>query len=235
MSAEQGYNPLRVTFFGDSIFVGQGVSIHSGWVTRIAEYLEGIAEKRNREVVVTNASVNGSTTRQALERMPYQIQSHGVDILLVQFGLNDCNYWMTDGGLPRVSADGFAANLTEIMDRGRKFGAKWILLNNNHPTTRDEDIFPETSKTFEDSNREYNAVVRQIVSDAPDDVRFTDIEAAFESIVGRDRKKLADLLLPDGLHLSLRGHDVYFNAVVDTLEGCLMDLIHCGSPGDDRR
>ena len=134
-----------------------------------------------------------------------------------------------------MSADGFAANLTEIMDRGRKFDAKWILLNNNHPTTRDEDVFPKTSKTFEDSNREYNAVVRRIASDASSDVIFTDIEAAFESIVGRDRGKLADLLLSDGLHLSRRGHDVYFDSVVDRLEGCLVDVIRRGSPVGDCR
>ena len=29
-------NMIRVFFFGDSICFGQGVSIHRGWVTRIA-------------------------------------------------------------------------------------------------------------------------------------------------------------------------------------------------------
>jgi acyl-CoA thioesterase I len=123
LSASQRQDPLRVVFFGDSICVGQGVSLFKGWVTKIASGLDLLSQEIGREIVVVNASVNGNTTRQALERMPYEVQSHGVDILLTQFGLNDCNLWLTDGGLPRVSADAFAANLKEIIARGRRFGA----------------------------------------------------------------------------------------------------------------
>src|SRR3546814_328317 len=140
--------PLRVTFCGDAICVGQGVSIHSGGVTRSAQSLDRIAESHNCEVVVTNASVNGNTTRQALERMPYEVQSHGVDILIVQFGLNDCNYWQSDGGLPRVSPAAFAANLKEIVERGRAFGAGRIFLHNNHPTTRGRELMPSANTTY---------------------------------------------------------------------------------------
>lgn len=219
-------DPLRITFFGDSICVGQGVSIYNGWVTRIAGRLERIAEDRNREIVVTNASVNGNTTRQALERMPYDVQSHGVDILIVQFGMNDCNYWQTDRGLPRVSPRGFAANLAEIMDRGRAFGASRIFLHNNHPTTRDREQLPGAPKSYEESNREYNAIVRQVAAEAADDVVFIDIEASFWEIAADDRQLLASLLLADGLHLSRKGHDVYFEVVADKLERCAAEALN---------
>ncbi|MFZ2103519.1 MAG: SGNH/GDSL hydrolase family protein [Oricola sp.] len=219
------HNPLRVTFFGDSICVGQGVSIYSGWVTRVAGRLERIAEDRNREIVVTNASVNGNTTRQALERMPYDVQSHGVDILIVQFGMNDCNYWQTDRGLPRVSPACFAANLAEIIDRGRAFGAKRIFLHNNHPTTRDREPLPGAPKTYEESNREYNAIVRRIGADAAGDVVFIDIEASFKGVAGEGRERLADFLLADGLHLSRKGHDVYFDVVADKIEQCAIEAL----------
>ena len=42
---------------------------------------------------------------------PYDVQSHEVDVLVVGFGMNDCNYWMTDKGVPRVSQNAFRANL----------------------------------------------------------------------------------------------------------------------------
>ncbi|WP_193370336.1 SGNH/GDSL hydrolase family protein [Pelagibius marinus] len=225
MTDTSQHDPLRITFFGDSICVGQGVSIYNGWVTRVAGCLERIAESHNREIVVTNASVNGNTTRQALERMPYDVQSHGVDILIVQFGMNDCNYWQTDRGLPRVSPAGFAANLAEIIDRGRAFGAKRIFLHNNHPTTRDRDPFPGTSKTYEDSNREYNAIVRRVGAEAPRDVVFIDIETSFKDIAGGDSEKLASLLLADGLHLSRKGHDIYFDVVADKIERCAAEAL----------
>jgi lysophospholipase L1-like esterase len=216
---------LRVTFFGDSICVGQGVSIHSGWVTRIAAELDGISQSCGRELVVTNASVNGNTTRQALERMPYEVQSQGVDVLIVQFGLNDCNHWATDKGLPRVSPGAFDANLKEIIERGRKFGARHIILQNNHPTTRDQDVLPGTNMTYEARNRQYNAIVRNVASKMVEFESFNDIEAAFDRLTGADRKRLIPFLLKDGLHLSRHGHDVYFDVAGERIKRCLLDLL----------
>jgi lysophospholipase L1-like esterase len=210
-------NPVRVTFFGDSICVGQGVSIYRGWVTRVAARLEELGTECSREIIVSNSSVNGSTTRQALERMPYDVQSHGVDILIVQFGLNDCNYWQSDAGLPRVSPEGYAANLKEILRRGTTFGAKRIFLHNNHPTTRVTQRFPQTDLTYEDSNRQYNAIVRQVARNSGPDISFMDIEAAFHRFTERRLDRLKALLLPDGLHLSAAGHELYYNILSDDL------------------
>jgi acyl-CoA thioesterase I len=208
---------LRIAFFGDSICVGQGVSIYRGWVTRVAGRLDEVATEYGCEIIVINSSVNGSTTRQALERMPYEIQSHGVDILIVQFGLNDCNYWQSDAGLPRVSPAAYAANLREIIERGSRFGAKTIFLHNNHPTMRDGKQFPHSNVTFEESNRRYNAIVREVGGSLGPQVIFTDIEAEFDRFTNQRRDLLANLLLPDGLHLSAAGHSLYFNTACDKI------------------
>lgn len=210
-------NTLRVIFFGDSICVGQGVSMYRGWVTRVAGRLEDLANKTGKEIIVANASVNGNTTRQALERIGYEVQSQGVDILIVQFGMNDCNFWETDRGLPRVSPDAFAANLKEIVDRGIKFGAKTIFLHNNHPTTRDDQKIPFANTTYQASNRNYNALVREIAADLPANVVFTDIEAGFYDFVRQNNAELDEFLLADGLHLSRAGHDIYFDLVSDKI------------------
>lgn len=215
--SNQSRAPLRVTFFGDSICVGQGVSIYRGWVTRVAGRLEQLAEETGSDIVVTNSSVNGSTTRQALERMPYDVQSHGVDILIVQFGMNDCNYWQSDHGLPRVSPESFAANLKEIVQRGIRFGAKRIFLHNNHPTTRHKPDMAYADRSYEASNRHYNGIVRRVSQSLPSAVEFIDIEAGFDAITGGQAPKLAGLLLADGLHLSTAGHDVYFDLVSEKI------------------
>jgi acyl-CoA thioesterase I len=225
MSDSRERAPLRVTFFGDSICVGQGVSIFNGWVTRVAGQLDRLGARKGRDIIVTNASANGNTTRQALERMPYEVQSVGVDVLIVQFGLNDCNYWETDRGLPRVSPVGFAANLKEILERGRNFGARRILLHNNHPTTRDREPMAHTDKTYEDSNRQYNAIVREVAAEAGNAVIFTDIEAAFRDLVGANRNRLSELLLNDGLHLSRSGHDLYFDVAAAKIARAVVELI----------
>ena len=213
----------RLIFFGDSICVGQGVSIHKGWVTRLAAHITDFCGNRGREILVLNASINGNTTRQALERMPYDIQSHGVDFMIVQFGMNDCNCWQTDRGLPRVSLKAFGANLDEIITRAFAFGAKKIILNSNHPTTRDRENLPFTDITYQESNRRYNEAIRDIARTRKDGVMLNDIESHFENVLQAGKvKSLHDLLLEDGLHLSERGHQVYYDAVEPMIDRLLL-------------
>ena len=197
------------------------MSIHAGWVTRIAQQLADIAAARAHDILVTNAFTNGCTTRQALERMSYEVQTHGVDILIVQFGLNDCNYWLTDHGLPRVSSAAFAANLIEIVMRGRTFGAQHIFLNTNHPTTRNQELFPNTSITFEQSNRQYNQIIRDVAAGMADFVSLNDVEAVFDEATGTDSERLEPLLMDDGLHPGRSGHDLYFAAIADKIRECV--------------
>lgn len=208
--------PIRLVFFGDSICVGQGISIHKGWVPRISAMLEALGHESGRELLIENASVSGNTTRQALERMAYQVQSHGVDMLLIQFGMNDCNHWESDRGLPRVSKEAFRANLQEIIARGRRFGAQRVILNTNHPTSRTEALMPGGELTYQQGNEIYNQIIREVA--ALENVFLNDIEKYFLSKTDAERAPLANLLLPDGLHLSEKGHDLYYEATAPLVE-----------------
>lgn len=201
---------LKLTFFGDSICVGQGVSIYRGWITRIAESLDLYVKDRKFDILVTNSSVNGRTTRQALEDMPYHVQNSGVDLLVVQFGLNDCNYWASDKGLPRVSLEAYIANIKEIYARGRTFGAERIILNTNHPTTRDDALMEHARITYEQSNQTYNLMLKETFSTWSKDLLLVDI---YQKFVGKykTRAQLGSCLLSDQLHLSEIGHDEYYS------------------------
>lgn len=215
---------VKITFFGDSIFVGQGVSIYRGWVTRIAEFLDEYGKETGQEFLVTNASVNGRTTRQALEDMPYTVQSHGVDILVVQFGLNDCNYWATDRGLPRVSVGAFIENLKEIIQRGRRFGARKIILNNSHPTSRVNELIPGAQITYEDSNREYSHAINEMAQSLGPDVIFQDVYKYFSKLMAEHEWGIDRYLLSDGLHLNLAGHDAYYALMQPLIQSAVQDI-----------
>jgi len=225
---EANSKPLRAVFFGDSICVGQGVSIHRGWVTRISERLSQFSKLFEREIVIVNASVNGNTTRQALERMPYDVQSHSVDVLIVQFGMNDCNIWQSDHGNPRVSPKAFAANLEEIVARGISFGAKAVLLHTNHPSGRDRDVMPFAKTTYEDQNRAYNEIIRTVARQNRSTVELIDVEQFFRDHLSSSHETIADLLLPDLLHLSERGHDIYFASIMPRLEQAVRMVLQNG-------
>jgi len=201
---------INVFFFGDSICIGQYVSIHKGWVTRTSAEMSELGQKYKRQVIVTNASASGRTTRQALEQMPYEIQSQHVDILIVQFGMNDCNYWQTDRGLPRVSPKAFAANLEEIIARAFNFEAKKVLLNTNHPNGLDQKTMPFTNISYQQSNERYNKIIREVAARSDSRVILNDVEKSFKTYTNGNRERLLELLLPnpDLLHLSERGHDL---------------------------
>jgi len=210
--------PINVFFFGDSICFGQGISIHLGWVARMSARLHTLSEVYGHSITVTNASINGNTTRQALERMAYDVLSHGVDFMILQFGLNDCNYWVTDKGVPRVTPKAFEANLEEILQRATTFGARRIIMNTNHPTGRNKEIMKFTSITYDQSNHHYNEIIRKVASEHKKSVILNDIEKLFLEHIGREPSKLADLLLPDQIHPSIAGHDLYFQSISPILE-----------------
>jgi acyl-CoA thioesterase-1 len=204
----------RIVFFGDSICIGQGVSPNQTWVTRLAAEAEEVYGTGYDAPAVYNCSVNGHTSRQALERIGYEVQSHGVDLMVLQFGLNDCNYWVTDRGLPRVSERGFVANLREIIDRALWFGAQRILLHTNHPVKKIFEKHAFFATSYADSSRRYNELIREVSRSAPPEIRLVDIESEWDRLIKEGREQLEHLLWRDGLHLSAKGHLLYHEIVM---------------------
>lgn len=207
---------MKIYFFGDSICAGQRYPIHLGWVHKISEKLEKQHPEKN--IVVSNFSINGRTTRQALETMPYHIQSDPPEIIIIQFGMNDCNYWKTDRGHPRVSKGSFKANMLEIATRSRLFGAKEIIINTNHPANIDE-IMPFTDISYQQSNKQYNEIIREVAKEA--DLVLLDMEKYFFKEMKKNDTKREDYLLKDSLHLGALGHTLYVDAVYSILEKLL--------------
>lgn len=200
---------VRITFFGDSICVGQGISITDGWVINVAKELQAFSSRHSFDVLISNSSVNGRTTRGALDDFPYQIQESKTDILIMQFGLNDCNYWTSDRGLPRVSRRGYLANLQELVDRSEKCGIRQVLIVTNHPTTRQKELMPNSNITFEQSNFNYYQDLILLSSQFPEFVSLLDVRRVFIDSINNSSVQLEDLLLEDGLHLSRLGHKAY--------------------------
>ena len=204
---------MKIYFFGDSISFGQYISAEMTWVHKIGVELR--KQYPDMELLIQNPSINGNTTRMAWERMPYDIQSHEVDILVVGFGMNDCNYWVTDKGVPRVSLAGFEANMKEIIDRAYNFDVKEVIIHTNHPSPR-QDIMTNTDITYSQSNHFYNDIIRKVAAD-DNRVRFVDIEQKMLGYEG----PVSDLTLPDGVHLSLLGHSLYFKYIFE----CITQII----------
>lgn len=164
---------MKLVCIGDSITAAQHLDEgEAGWPSLLTGF----------EVYV--AGVPGDTTRLALERFPRDVQSREPDLVVIQFGHNDCNRWQTDRGLPRVSPEAFVANLGEMTDRCRAFGASPYLCSLT-PSTR--------NPVHAGDSRRYDELVRQVA--AACGARLIDVSSVTATI--------------DGIHLSAEGHRQY--------------------------
>ena len=204
---------VTVVFYGDSITEGQYVEAPMRWVDLVSDRLQSRYRDSRFELRLLARGVSGETTRQGLERFPRDLQVHTPDVVTLQFGLNDCNCWQTDQGLPRVSEAAYRANLVEMVTRARHFGASEVILSNNHTTLRHQTL-PD-GLTLEQRRQRYNELLADVAAETG--VTFCDVDAAFR---GLDRDALSRLLLPspDWLHLSEEGHRVYAAVVGPVVE-----------------
>lgn len=199
---------IRVVFMGDSITFGQYVDPPNRWTDIVSDRLTRAYLNSATNLAFFNCGISGETTRQGLERFPRDVQAAAPDVITIQFGLNDCNCWVTDRGLPRVSEEAYRANLLEMITRARRFDARRVILSTNHPTLRHKVLL--SGQSLESRRTLYNAVVRQVAEEAG--VLLCDIDQAFAGHVGNGLAKLL-LPYPDELHLSAEGHKVYANAI----------------------
>ncbi len=199
---------ITIVFFGDSITEGQYVAPPDRWVDIVSHdlLLRYIDQPINLHLLTRG--VSGETTRQALERFPRDLQAHQPDVVTLQFGLNDCNCWLTDHGLPRVSEAAYHANLVEMITRAAQFGAREIILSNNHTTLRHKRLLD--GLTLEQRRQRYNEIVAEVA--AKTGVTFCDIAAAFTGFTP-DGLQQQLLPYPDLLHLSKIGHRTYASAI----------------------
>jgi len=209
---------------GDSITEGQYIDPAVRWTSLIAHRLaERFGADRFTSV---NRGVSGETTRMGLERYPRDVQQEEPDLLTIQYGLNDCNCWVTDRGVPRVSPEAFVANLVEMVERGRVFGAREIVMATNHRTLR-RAVLP-SGQAYEDANADYSELLREVASRTG--VVLCDIRRAFEPF---SDEELDALLLPhpDHLHLSEQGNAEYAGAIWPSIERAMDSLLRSSDLG----
>ena len=217
---------IKFYLFGDSISFGQLISPHKTWVSGLSIGLDNLSQ--DLAITLQNASVNGNTTRQALERMPYEVTSQHPDILLIQFGMNDCNYWETDFGVPRVSPKAFQANLIEMGQRAIACGSQMIFLGTNHRSLQGR--FPHRVEvSYSESNRYYNELIRETavsMNSEETPVILIDHENSWQQhLKTKPEVSLQDLLLPDGVHLSELGHQLYEQNVLSIVLPAVRSLL----------
>ncbi|OZT72768.1 arylesterase [Vreelandella boliviensis] len=103
---------------GDSLSAAYGIERDEGWVSLLAERLEGDAH-------VINASISGETTSGGLQRFTELLRQRQPDIVLIELGGND--------GLRGLSPSQMQANLANMIGQSQDAGAQVLLLGIDIP------------------------------------------------------------------------------------------------------
>jgi lysophospholipase L1-like esterase len=180
-------NNKNIFIFGDSIAYGQLVSVNKTWAHKVADWLDN-------QYVIQNSSIMGNTTRDALNRIYNDVLFRSPNIVYIQFGMNDCNIWQTENGVCRVERRTYISNIEEIVQRCTSYNAS-VIVGNNHPSNKNLE--------YDLRNSEYNELIRDYCNIY--NIPLMDNELYCKS------HDINDILLPDGIHLSEFGHDIYFN------------------------
>jgi len=209
---------IRIVYMGDSITYGQYVDESVRWTSLVDDRLR----ERFPEVSFDtfNRGISGQTTAMGLQRFPQDVQELAPNIMTLHFGLNDCNCWETDRGLPRMSELAYEANLREMIARARHFGTREVILMTSHRTLRREPM--ASGEIYEDASERYSQIMRTLAADTT--ATLTDIRRAWKEY---DDDRLASYLLPapDLLHLSAEGNAVYAELMWSSIEGAVTNLL----------
>lgn len=106
----------NIVVVGDSLCAAYHINAEQGWVALLQHKLQ----VENKSFQVFNECISGDTSAGGLARIDGVLGKHQPDILLLELGAND--------GLRGLSPKIMQANLTDIIQRAQKRGAKVLVL-----------------------------------------------------------------------------------------------------------
>ena len=193
----------NILLLGDSISAGQYVEPKYRFSKSLQNFLRDEFVNVHLDVVAKS----GQTSRQALLHFPNIINKYPIDILFIQLGINDANYWESEGGRhARVSLGAFTENCKEIVDRAILSGVSQIRFFTSHKL---EKMVIQNGQQVQLNElvKPYNDAIIKICWEGISNLKVFDIQKVWgdlPKIIHRE-----SLLPNDGVHLSIKGHEVY--------------------------
>ena len=193
--------PVDIIFFGDSIIACEELDKDKRWIEKIRH------EFTSEHVRVIQKSYNGITSTDILNELDVLrveiSQSH--KLFIVSIGINDSEYLQSLNGHPRVTLNQFSNNLQTIVEIIRNDFSGDCALLNGHKFHRRR--LEGNNKTHNYSFKTYSECINNIAKEVDCSVINT------YSYCLRSKPIEYCLPLPDGLHLSEKGSNLYFEPI----------------------
>lgn len=130
-----------IAVLGDNISAAYGIEVGQGWVALVQDKLH----EKQSGYSIENESISGDTSAGGLARIDSVLARHKPSVLIIELGAND--------GLRGLSPAVLKNNLTEMIRRALKSGAKVLLLGMRIPpnygkryTDMFYNVYPRLSK-----------------------------------------------------------------------------------------
>ena len=185
-----------ILFLGDSIT--QAGAQPEGYVSLFKLFC-GV---NGYDVRVVNAGISGHKSNDMLARLDIDVLAHRPDWVSISCGVNDV--WHGERGVPLPD---YKKNMTEMVDRCRKGGAKVLLLTAT-------PIYENLNSPENQNLRGYNEFLRQLATEK--NVLLCDLFKAFEGVY---KAKTSDekVLTTDGVHMNGRGNRLMAREILRVL------------------
>ena len=187
--AAQAASQRSILVFGDSLSAAYGIAQARGWVALLADEL-----KRERmNYIVVNASISGETTSGGASRIGAALEKHRPTVVIIELGGNDGMR-----GLPILQ---MKANLSAIIDKSQKAGARVLLVGMKLPPNYGPEYTQAFERSFAELAKRYNTALLPFLLEGMahkrelfqlDGIHLT--ESAQPMVMQRVRKALAPLL-----------------------------------------
>lgn len=202
---------LRLVVTGDSISKGQNLPQSLSWPSVI----ETNFRFSSMGIEIDNVSKNGRTSSDGLQNFLFEVCYGEIICVVIQFGINDSNYWLSDNGCPRVSVDNYIKNITSMVEHCLNYDPKVkIIIQDNHFCTKRISI-GEHVMSLGNSTMEYNEALAnsEILLGHPNVylLKYSEFFGAINSSSVR-------LLQDDGVHLTHTGQHLLAKKYAEMIE-----------------
>ncbi|PLY09038.1 MAG: arylesterase [Arcobacter sp.] len=141
--AHANSNVKSILFLGDSLTEGLGVSKEDAYPNLVEKLIES---KLNKNILVINGGVSGSTTSDGLARLQWYLKKKP-DLVFIALGAND--------GLRGLDLQQTQKNLEEIITHAKKANAKVLLAGMLIPPNYGAQYSERFKKMYEDIKDKY--------------------------------------------------------------------------------
>ena len=109
---------LNIIIFGDSIVSCSQLIKNKRWSYILKKKFK--KKVNNISTKFKICSFNGATTKEAVNKIKFVLDTRKIDILILMFGINDSVYWMSGLGKPRVDIKDFKKNIIKLIKKAKK-------------------------------------------------------------------------------------------------------------------